>query len=109
MIDKSFFSSFIKMKTEHNMKSAYDLYKQHLVSECRLKSNKFYCFITGHPHYTNYTEYFKNTIDYIFHSENLKLKKLLILPDKKVLSSEGFLPSSIHPSDHIKLFCEFVY
>ena len=36
--------------------------------------------ILGHPPYTNYTGDFKETLDYIFHSPNLRVLSLLELP-----------------------------
>jgi len=60
-----------------------------------------------HPLYTNFTDNFKDTIDYIFYSKYLILEKILKLPDYNELIEEGFLPSSEHPSDHLPLYAEF--
>ena len=60
-----------------------------------------------HPSFTNRTKYFKKTIDYIFFSNNLKLRKILKLPRDYEVDKEKFLPSKDFPSDHIKLFAQF--
>ena len=60
-----------------------------------------------HPSFTNRTKYFKKTIDYIFFSNNLQLRKILKLPRDYEVDKEKFLPSKDFPSDHIKLFAQF--
>ena len=60
-----------------------------------------------HPAFTSRTKYFKKTIDYIFFSNNLKIKKILKLPHDYEVDKEKFLPSKDFPSDHIKLYAEF--
>lgn len=64
-------------------------------------------YFKNHPSYTNFTDNFKDTIDYIFYSKYLIVDKILKLPDYSELISEGFLPSSKNPSDHLPLFAEF--
>jgi len=64
-------------------------------------------YFINHPLYTNFTNNFKDTIDYIFYSKYLIVDKILKLPDYDELASEGFLPSSKHPSDHLPLYAEF--
>ena len=60
-----------------------------------------------HPAYTSRTKYFKKTIDYIFFSNNLKIRKIIKLPYYYEVNKEKFLPSKDFPSDHIRLFAEF--
>jgi len=60
-----------------------------------------------HPAFTSRTKYFKKTIDYIFFSDNLYLKKILKLPNSYEVDKEKFLPSKEFPSDHLKLYAEF--
>ena len=60
-----------------------------------------------HPAFTSRTKYFKKTIDYIFFSDNLKLRKILKLPNSYEVDKEKFLPSKEFPSDHLKLFAQF--
>lgn len=64
-------------------------------------------YFNNHPLYTNFTDNFKDTIDYIFYSKYLVVDKILKLPDYEELALEGFLPSSRHPSDHLPLYAEF--
>ena len=45
-----------------------------------------------HPSFTNRTKYFKKTIDYIFFSNNLQLRKILKLPRDYEVDKEKFLP-----------------
>ena len=61
-----------------------------------------------HPAYTSRTKYFKKTIDYIFFSNNLKIRKIIKLPYYYEVNKEKFLPSKDFPSDHIRLFAEFI-
>jgi len=65
-------------------------------------------YFNNHPLYTNFTDNFKDTIDYIFYSKYLIVDKILKLPDYSELISEGFLPSSKYPSDHLPLYAEFI-
>ena len=60
-----------------------------------------------HPAFTSRTKYFKKTIDYIFFSNNLTLRKILKLPYSYEVDKEKFLPSKEFPSDHLKLYAEF--
>ena len=48
----------------------------------------------------------KHTIDYILHSPELRVKKVLLAPDDEVIG-EGRLPDWSYPSDHIALAAEF--
>jgi mRNA deadenylase 3'-5' endonuclease subunit Ccr4 len=89
------FQNFAKLSQRFNLKSSYD--------RC-LHSTDDEAFLTRHPKYTNYTENFKATIDYIFFSNKLMPIRILELPD---LSREDFIPSVRYPSDHLKLYTEF--
>ena len=81
-----------------NFKSAYQNYTKE-----RKYEGEFY----KHPVFTSRTKYFKKTIDYIFFSDNLKLRKILKLPNSYEVDKEKFLPSKEFPSDHLKLFAQF--
>lgn len=94
-----------------NFGSVYEDYKLIINDDYHLIHNKdhHHCLINyqeHHPEYTNYTIDFKENIDYIFypktHFTRQKLLKIPIITDKS-------LPSSNYPSDHLKLYCEFVY
>ena len=79
--------------------SAYQNY-----SKNRIYNGEFY----KHPAFTSRTKYFKRTIDYIFFSNDLKLKKILKIPHGYEVNKEKFLPSKDFPSDHLKLYAEFL-
>jgi mRNA deadenylase 3'-5' endonuclease subunit Ccr4 len=83
------------------LRSAYDEYKKG--DNYEKKSN--YDFLRFHPDYTNYTNNFINTIDYIIYSKYLNKVKILKIP----LISKDYLPNEIYPSDHLKLYVEFEY
>jgi len=59
------------------------------------------------PKYTNYTEGFKGTIDHIFFNEKLTLLSILDVVDEKICKKEKALPSTLLPSDHIRLEATF--
>ena len=59
----------------------------------------------GHPRYTNLTDGFANTIDYILHGSNLKPLKLLEV-NTDLYEKEDYLPSRYHASDHVILWAE---
>ena len=93
---------------KYKIQSAYDDYR------CEVKGQKF-GFLRNHPKYTNYTNKFIDTIDYIFYSKSLNKIKILKIPDiEKEMSYEKektkiFLPNEKHPSDHLKLAVNFEY
>jgi mRNA deadenylase 3'-5' endonuclease subunit Ccr4 len=98
------FQIFRKVDKELAVKSAYEDYKNLLVNKIS------YLDGNSHPDFTIYTANYKQTIDYIFYSsKSLEVLKILKLPEKSQLDSEGFLPSANFPSDHLKLFSEFRY
>lgn len=72
-----------------------------------INNNHINEYFKNHPLYTNFTDNFKDTIDYIFHSKFLTVDKILKLPDYEELAFEDFLPSSKFPSDHLPLYAEF--
>ena len=51
---------------------------------------------------------FKGTIDYILHSTNLVVAKKLVSPRDEEVGNRGLLTEKF-PSDHLNLFCEFVF
>ena len=88
-------------------RSAYDNYRK------EIQDNGHFCFLRNHPKYTNYTNKFINTIDYIFYSKGLHKLKILKIPniEDEVKSNkiDMFLPNEKHPSDHLKLVVNFEY
>lgn len=62
----------------------------------------------GAPPFTNYTDSFKDCLDYIFYqSDSLELVQYVPLPSEEDLSKETAIPSSYFPSDHVALIADF--
>lgn len=60
--------------------------------------------------YTNYTEDFKGTLDYIwFSSATLAVLAISQVDDESQLAQETALPSSTRPSDHVSLVATFMF
>eukprot|EP00929_Paragymnodinium_shiwhaense_P000317 TRINITY_DN100560_c0_g1_i1.p1 TRINITY_DN100560_c0_g1~~TRINITY_DN100560_c0_g1_i1.p1 ORF type:complete len:614 (-),score=117.97 TRINITY_DN100560_c0_g1_i1:143-1984(-) len=60
--------------------------------------------------YTNYTEDFKGTLDYIWFShENLAVLAISQVDEESSLAQETALPSSTRPSDHVSLVATFLF
>jgi len=60
--------------------------------------------------YTNYTEEFKGTLDYIwFTSDTLAVLAVSQVDDEQQLTQETALPSSTRPSDHVSLVATFMF
>jgi 2',5'-phosphodiesterase len=58
----------------------------------------------GKPKYTNYTDDFKDCLDYIFVEKNkIKVDKVVPLPTEEELSQHQGLPNDVFPSDHLAL------
>ena len=91
---------------KYKLRSSYDNYRS------EVKGEKF-CFLRNHPKYTNYTNKFIDTIDYIFYSKSLERIKILKIPDVEKNKKNGkeklFLPNDEYPSDHLKLVVNFEY
>merc|ERR1719456_1444883 len=61
-------------------------------------------------HYTNYTEDFKGTLDYIwFTLDTLSVLAISQVDDESQLLQETALPSSTRPSDHVSLVATFMF
>jgi mRNA deadenylase 3'-5' endonuclease subunit Ccr4 len=56
-----------------------------------------------HPTYTNYTEGFQGTLDYIFHTPYLEVVELRPIPSEDVVTAEIALPNTQFPSDHLPI------
>merc|ERR1719442_268873 len=60
--------------------------------------------------YTNYTEDFKGTLDYIWFSPDaLAVLTISQVDDESQLTQETALPSSTRPSDHVSLVSTFMF
>ncbi len=96
--DKGLKSIAQEMYNKYHFQSAYQYYSKKKVVEGDVKR---------HPLFTSRTKTFKQTIDYIFFSKNIKIKKILRLPKFYDVEKEKYLPSKEYPSDHVKLYAEF--
>ena len=126
LIKLFYYNKFLKEESNDNLmigknnkKENIDINTLYLCEEIynKFKFNSAYQFYSKqkiydgefmrHPAFTSRTKYFKKTIDYIFFSDNLHLKKILKLPNSYEVDKEKFLPSKEFPSDHLKLYAEF--
>lgn len=74
---------------------------------------------SGEPTFTNFTDSFKGTLDYIFifkstpeedaaaNRRTLTPTKIMHLPFLELLTSHVALPNDIFASDHVSILCEF--
>eukprot|EP00210_Caulerpa_lentillifera_P005163 g4935.t1 len=64
--------------------------------------------VTREPLFTNYTDTFKGTLDYIFYTSNmLSPTALLELPSEEEPDIENGIPNDRYSSDHICIMAEF--
>ena len=65
-----------------------------------------------HPPWTNYRHDFKATLDYIYYvphnTEVLRILKLPEVKDNMVKNDVDDMPSSLFPSDHVRIQVEFL-
>ncbi|XP_065584351.1 2',5'-phosphodiesterase 12-like [Artemia franciscana] len=75
-----------------------------LINPIRMESAR------GTPLYTNYTDDFKDCLDYIFYQENrFNVSQVVPLPSEEVLSANVGLPSVVFPSDHVSLVADLTW
>ena len=90
----------------YQIKSAYELYRNDNNNNT-IPHN--YYFLTHHPPFTNKTETFCDTLDYIIYSsKGFVLNKITKLPLDPIYTKD-YLPNSVLPSDHLKLVSVFNY
>ena len=71
------------------------------------------CSASGYPQFTNFTEGFKDVLDYIFIPAegpyaHLKTIRIAPMPSELRLSQDCAIPSSTFPSDHLALAVDLV-
>lgn len=71
-----------------------------------MKFESVYGVTVGEPEFTNYTETFRATIDYIFISKNKIIPKKVLMINAKDLEDVVTLPDEKHGSDHLSIGCE---
>ena len=99
--------SKIDLNTLYLCEDTYHKFHFNSAYQCYSKEKIIKGEFMRHPAFTSRTKYFKKTIDYIFFSDNLKIRKIAKLPHDFEVDKEKFLPSKDFPSDHIKLYAEF--
>ncbi|CAG9331811.1 unnamed protein product [Blepharisma stoltei] len=62
-----------------------------------------------HPKFTNFTDNFKGCIDFVFHTYEIKPKRILMLPSEEEIAREIAIPNREFPSDHLPLKVEFSF
>ena len=97
----------IDLKTLYLCEEIFNKFHFNSAYQCYSKKRIIKGEFMKHPLFTSRTKYFKKTIDYIFFSKNLRIRKILKLPHSYEVDKEKFLPSTEFPSDHIKLYAEF--
>jgi mRNA deadenylase 3'-5' endonuclease subunit Ccr4 len=92
----------------YQIKSAYELYRNDNDNNNNTIPHNYY-FLTHHPPFTNKTETFCDTLDYIIYSsKGFVLNKITKLPLDPIYTKD-YLPNSVLPSDHLKLVSVFNY
>ena len=97
----------IDLNTLYLSEEIYNKYHFNSAYQCYSKKIKNNGDFMRHPSFTSRTKYFKKTIDYIFFSNNLTIRKIAKLPYDYEVEKDKFLPSKDFPSDHLRLFAEF--
>jgi RNA exonuclease NGL2 len=94
--------------------SVYSTYQTLDVEDTKIKVP-----YTGEPTFTNFTESFKGTLDYIFvlgkstpegdaaNRKTVTPTKIMHLPYLDTLTSHVALPNDMFASDHVSILCEF--
>lgn len=95
-----------KLTKKFWFRSAYENY-QIIKKSLEINENDLN-YTENHPQFTNFTGKFCGNIDYIFYSQNLQVLKILQLISKEDLKNETSLPSLKYPSDHLKIYAEFI-
>lgn len=59
---------------------------------------------------SNYTELFKECLDYIFYQmDHLRVDRVIPMPGEEQLSAHTAIPSVVFPSDHIALIVDLAF
>ena len=72
-----------------------------------LESEKRFISACGTPKYTNYTQGFKDCLDYIFIEDGMfDVEQVIPLPNEEELSQHIALPNIVFPSDHVAIVAD---
>ena len=86
-----------------NLESVYSLYNLNEENESSQLRRDL-----SNPKYTNYCPDFKGTLDHILYNKTgLEVVEFLEMPDDETIKSEEALPSTLFPSDHIRIEAKF--
>lgn len=77
------------------------------VTGLSLTNNRLLTSACGTPKYTNFTEGFKDCLDYIFYETNkFNVIQVVPLPSLEELTAHTAIPSVLVPSDHVALVAD---
>ncbi|KAK9983345.1 hypothetical protein SO802_032870 [Lithocarpus litseifolius] len=97
---------FQYLKLHHSL-SLVSAYSSFLHSDAAEEQQRKMNSQTSEPAFTNFTDKFFGTLDYIFYTDNsLIVESLLELVDRESIGNNG-IPSPTWPSDHIALMASF--
>jgi CCR4-NOT transcription complex subunit 6 len=96
-----------QLSNKFRFRSAYENYQ--LMKRNIPFSNDNFNYLHNHPQFTNFTGRFCGNIDYIFYSQSLSINRILNLICKEDLKNDSHLPSLNFPSDHLKIYAEFLF
>merc|ERR1712013_106762 len=72
-----------------------------------LESEKRFISACGTPKYTNYTQGFKDCLDYIFIEDGMfDVEQVIPLPSEEELSQHIAIPNIVFPSDHVAIVAD---
>ena len=88
-----------------NIESAYDYYR---LRSDDTERNKTLTREQTMPVFTNFTRNFYGTLDHLFYNKDkLEVMSLLETPELSDVEREGTLPSTLYPSDHVRIEAVF--
>ena len=89
-----------------NIQSAYQMYD---IQAGRIATDERLSRDQTMPRFTNYVQNFQGTLDHIFYNtDQLKVTHLLETPDESQVLREKALPSTMFPSDHVRIEAIFL-
>ena len=91
-----------ELLTKDSIKPKQIKYKLNMKSSYKLLNKK-------EPQYTNYTDVFNGTLDYIFVSHHWNVKKVESIPSIPIITKEIAIPNSKFPSDHVPLSADLSF
>ena len=91
-----------------NLSSVYSLYNLEAQTGENGSGDELITRDLANPKYTNYCVDFKGTLDHILYNKSkLEVIEFLEMPDESLITQEGALPSTLFPSDHLRIEAKF--